>query len=55
MNELCGQNAGILNVKLVVYIITTRLQTDNNENMSRITAAYLYFYHYLADIKKYLV
>jgi len=32
MNELCGQNAGILNVKLVVYIITTRLQTVNNYN-----------------------
>jgi hypothetical protein len=32
MNELCGQKAGILNVKLVVYIITTRLQTVNNYN-----------------------
>ena len=31
-NELCVQNAGILNVKLVVYIITTRLQTVNNYN-----------------------
>lgn len=27
MNELCVQNARILNVKLVVYIISIRLQT----------------------------
>jgi hypothetical protein len=32
MNELCGQNPGFLNVKLVVHIITTRLQTAKDYN-----------------------
>lgn len=32
MNELCVQNAGILNVKLVAYIISIRLHTVNNYN-----------------------
>jgi hypothetical protein len=35
-HELCGQNAGFLNVKLVVHIITTRLQTVKDYNNVRL-------------------
>ena len=37
INTLCGQNVGLLNVKLAVHIVTTGLQRVNirNRNLCR--------------------